>query len=139
FAPLTNPSLVVVVTLNGTRGTSGFGGAAAAPVFKIVAGEALRVLDVPKDLPDEALDGTLVADLEDLAVPDDRPGQLNILEEGDEDPVPTVAAGQHTVPNFKGKTMRAVLAEAAAKGFTVLPAGSGVARVQNPPPGAILQ
>ena len=34
--------------------------------------------------------------------------------------------------------MRAVLAEAAAKGLTVLPDGSGVARVQSPPPGALL-
>src|SRR5262249_43013007 len=30
FAPLTNPAIVVVVTLNGTHGTAGFGGAAAA-------------------------------------------------------------------------------------------------------------
>ena len=45
--------MVVVVTLNGTHGTSGFGGRAAAPVFHAVATEALRVLDVPKDLPDE--------------------------------------------------------------------------------------
>lgn len=42
------------------------------------------------------------------------------------------------VPNFKGKTMRAVLAEAAAKGLSVLPDGSGVARMQNPPPGSVL-
>ena len=35
-------------------------------------------------------------------------------------------------------TMRAVLAEAAAKGLSVLPDGSGIARVQSPPPGAPL-
>ena len=34
------------------------------------------------------------------------------------------------VPNFSGMTMRAVLAEAAAKGLSVLPDGSGIARVQ---------
>jgi hypothetical protein len=33
-------------------------------------------------------------------------------------------------------TMRAVLAAAAAKGLTVVPDGSGVARVQDPPPGS---
>ena len=53
FAPVTNPAIVVVVTLNGTHGDGGFGGVAAAPVFHAVATEALRVLDVPKDLPDE--------------------------------------------------------------------------------------
>jgi len=35
-------------------------------------------------------------------------------------------------------TMRAVLAEAAAKGLFILPDGSGIARVQSPPPGAPL-
>ena len=34
FAPLTNPAVVVVVTLNGTHGEGGFGGYAAAPVFQ---------------------------------------------------------------------------------------------------------
>src|ERR1039458_1688096 len=42
------------------------------------------------------------------------------------------------VPNFRGMTMRAVLAEAAAKGLSILPDGSGVARVQSPPPGTPL-
>ena len=36
FAPLTNPAMVAVVTLNGTHGTAGFGGQAAAPVFHAV-------------------------------------------------------------------------------------------------------
>ena len=54
LAPVTNPAVVVVVTLNGTNGgTAGQGGRVAAPVFRTVAMEALRVLDVPKDLPDE--------------------------------------------------------------------------------------
>ena len=61
FAPVTNPQVVVVVTLNGTHGEAGFGGQAAAPVFKIVAGEALRVFDVPKDLPENTPTPTLVA------------------------------------------------------------------------------
>ena len=53
FAPVTNPAIVIVVTLNGTSGGAGMRRrAAAAPVFKAVATEALRVLDVPKDLPD---------------------------------------------------------------------------------------
>jgi cell division protein FtsI (penicillin-binding protein 3) len=139
FAPLTNPSLVVVVTLNGTHGTAGFGGAAAAPVFRTVATEALRVMDVPKDLIDEPPYPTLRATVDDLAAADDRPDEPNILEEGGDDAPQAPSDGRPTVPNFKGKTMRAVLAEAAAKGLIVLPAGSGVARVQNPPAGAVLQ
>jgi cell division protein FtsI (penicillin-binding protein 3) len=147
FAPLTNPAIVMAVTLNGTHGTAGFGGAAAAPVFHIVAAEALRVLDVPKDLPDEP-PATLVAkggNVSDLADADTESAG-NILEDGDDDQAATLVAaatvpppaGTPLVPNFKGMTMRAVLAEAATKGLTVVPDGSGIARLQTPPAGAIL-
>jgi membrane peptidoglycan carboxypeptidase len=162
FAPVTNPRVVVVVTLNGTRGESGFGGSSAAPVFKIVTAEALRVGEVPKDLP-EAIPNTLVAknaaDLNDLAVSDLERLNEDLLADAEEDvvaaapaplnplaqgppavaaaPVPPKPAGPR-VPNFRGMTMRAVLAEAAAKGLSILPDGSGIARVQSPPPGAPL-
>jgi cell division protein FtsI (penicillin-binding protein 3) len=142
FAPVTNPSIVVVVTLNGTRGEGGFGGVVAAPVFHAVATEALRVLDVPKDIPDE-LPKTLVArneDLDDLADTDSAADEPNILEDADDDEAQaSPSPGLPRVPDFKGKTMRAVLAEAAAKGLTVLPDGSGVARIQVPPAGAVLR
>jgi cell division protein FtsI (penicillin-binding protein 3) len=143
FAPLTNPAMVAVVTLNGTHGTAGFGGLAAAPVFHTVVTEALRVLDVPKDLPDQTPAVNQVASKEeaaDLAIADIGRGQPNILEDGDDDEQPALPdqpAGPK-VPNFRGMTMRAVLAEAAAQGLTVLPDGSGVARVQSPPPGSTL-
>jgi cell division protein FtsI (penicillin-binding protein 3) len=156
FAPLTNPAIVVVVTLNGTHGNSGFGGAAAAPVFKVVAAEALRVLDIPKDLPDDGLQvASVTQDVGDLADAD-LTAQGNILEDGDED-APQVASAHPAlplgpiapaapappdtrprVPDFSGMTMRAVLAQAAAKGIAVVPAGSGVARMQSPPAGSIL-
>lgn len=142
FAPLTNPAIVVVVTLNGTHGTAGFGGQAAAPVFHAVATEALRVLDVPKDLPEPAAP-TLLAKkvVDDLSAGEDTgSGQPNILEDVDDDEQRpgAVAEDGPRVPNFRGKTMRAVLAEAAAKGLNVLPDGSGVARMQAPPPGSVL-
>jgi cell division protein FtsI (penicillin-binding protein 3) len=172
FAPVNNPAIVVVVTLNGTHGEGGFGGIVAAPVFHAVATEALRVLDVPKDLPDEDLPANMLvaanSDANDLAVADADPVGSNILEDGDDEdkpaasvalavlppaeqprpvigpapprkPVPAVPTpALPRVPNFKGKSMRAVLAEASAKGLTVLPDGSGIARIQSPPPGAIL-
>jgi membrane peptidoglycan carboxypeptidase len=56
FAPVTNPQIVIIVTLEDTYGgTSAFGGPVAAPVFREVATSALRFLDVPKDLPEKAL------------------------------------------------------------------------------------
>jgi cell division protein FtsI (penicillin-binding protein 3) len=143
MAPVTNPAIVAVVSLNGTHGEGGFGGVVAAPVFQAVMAEALRVLDTPKDLPDESPVQTLVAnapDLNDLADADDSSDEPNILEDDD---VPAagaapVAPGAPRVPNFRGMSMRAVLAEAAAKGLTVVPAGSGIARLQRPVPGAVL-
>jgi cell division protein FtsI (penicillin-binding protein 3) len=140
IAPLTNPRIVVVVTLNGTHGgEAGFGGVVAAPVFRVVATEALRVLDVPKDLP-ETESAKMPAEKSepayDLADADTRPDAPNILEEGDDENAADPA--QPRAPNFQGMTMRAVLAEASAKGLTVLPNGSGVARIQYPAPGSPL-
>jgi membrane peptidoglycan carboxypeptidase len=55
FAPVANPQIVIAVTLNHTSGGSaGYGGPVAAPVFREVAMDALRMLDVPKDLPEGA-------------------------------------------------------------------------------------
>ena len=141
FAPLTNPALVVVVTLNGTHGEGGFGGVVAAPVFHAVATEALRVMEVPRDLPDQS-PNTVVAskvNADDLADADTSDSD-NVLLAGDEDSPETLVAGVlgPTVPNFRGMNMRAVLAAAAEQGLTILPAGSGIARVQYPPPGAPL-
>jgi cell division protein FtsI (penicillin-binding protein 3) len=138
FAPLTNPAIVVVVTLNGTHGTAGFGGQAAAPVFHAVATEALRVMDVPRDLPDQTPPVQLAKkpEVDDLSIADIGSDQPNILEEGDEDGE-TAPAGPR-VPNFRGMTMRAVLATAASQGLTIVPGGSGVARMQSPPPGSLL-
>ncbi len=154
FSPVTNPAIVVVVTLNGTHGSAGFGGAVAAPVFRRVATEALRVLDVPKDLPDET-EFLHVAknqeDFADLAVADDESGEINILQESEENGAVLTASSQGPapagpmtmsgprVPNFRGKTMREVMAEATAMGLQVVPDGSGTARAQYPAPGAPLQ
>jgi cell division protein FtsI (penicillin-binding protein 3) len=55
FAPVTNPALVVLVTIHNTSGESGQGSDAAAPVFQKIMTEALRMYDVPKDIPEEFL------------------------------------------------------------------------------------
>jgi cell division protein FtsI (penicillin-binding protein 3) len=74
FAPVGNPRVVIAVTLHGTKGGSaGYGGARAAPVFREVAMSALRILDVPKDLPDAVVRASTVKEENDLAAagPDD--------------------------------------------------------------------
>jgi cell division protein FtsI (penicillin-binding protein 3) len=143
FAPVNNPRIVVVVTLNGTSGGSaGYGGAVAAPVFKTIAQEALRVLDVPKDLPDvlpsdEPLDENINEDVNDLSI-----AELAVEPEADlvaasGAPAPIAPSGP-VIPDFHGKTMREVAEEASSMGLTVLFDGSGVAHAQHPAPGAAL-
>jgi cell division protein FtsI (penicillin-binding protein 3) len=157
FMPIQNPELVVIVTLNGTSGNAGFGGAAAGPVFNVVAAEALRILDIPKDLPedpekdDQKKDARPakpdVNETNDLAIADLDPAQPNIME--DEDPELLVAAspaatekpaamGGPRVPNFMGKTVRQVVALASTNGIPVILAGSGLVRDQMPLAGEIL-
>jgi cell division protein FtsI (penicillin-binding protein 3) len=53
FAPVTNPALVVLVTMHKTSGESGQGADTAAPVFSAIMTEALRMLDVPRDIPEQ--------------------------------------------------------------------------------------
>jgi cell division protein FtsI (penicillin-binding protein 3) len=149
FAPVTNPAFIIVVTINGTSGDKGMGGAAAAPVFKAVATEALRVLDVPKDLPDATPEkpDAAPAEIDDLSIADLGSPAPNIMEEvaaqqsATEAPVSPVPAAKDSgpkVPNFRGKTMRAVVEQASAMGLPVLLDGSGIARAQFPAPGSVL-
>jgi len=143
FAPVTNPALVIVITINGTTGSAGYGAGAAAPVFKAVATEALRVLDVPRDLPDAAPEENDLAplDADDVSIADLGSSQPNVMEELsaqlDGAAARTPEDGPK-VPNFRGKTMRAVVEEAASLGVPILLDGNGVARGQAPSPGSVL-
>ncbi|MBB3143224.1 peptidoglycan D,D-transpeptidase FtsI family protein [Halomonas organivorans] len=49
ITPVSDPRLIAVVMIDHPRGDSYYGGAVAAPVFSRVAGNALRILDVPPD------------------------------------------------------------------------------------------
>jgi cell division protein FtsI (penicillin-binding protein 3) len=157
FTPVSNPALVIVVTLNGTTGNSGMGGAASAPAFHNIATEALRLLDVPKDLAEDVpvltAKNDAKTDVSDLAVNEFADAQTNILEEDETAqpavipamsapgtaPVVTAAyeSGPH-VPDLRGMTMRSALAEASQDGFALSFQGSGLVRAQSPPPGAVL-
>jgi cell division protein FtsI (penicillin-binding protein 3) len=168
FTPVTNPRLVILVTVNGTAGDAGMGAAAAAPVFKTIATEALRMLDVPKDIPQELVasakpvknekrveDDLSIADLGGPSIMEEDPGVKQLLAEqmkpvvpkDDEDEIPaapvsgTMAPAPQgpTVPDFRGKSMRDVVEAASADGIEVMIEGSGVARAQLPLPGQPLR
>ncbi len=161
FSPVTNPAVVVVVSLHGTHGEAGYGGPVSAPVFREVAAVALRILNVPKDLPDDAPETSspVQADENDLSiavlsppVPQPLAGALlaqpsaateaesstsDAPDQRSFSQPPEQLAGP-TVPNFRGKSVRDVIEQSAALGIPVEYVGSGVARNQIPPAGAFL-
>ena len=142
FAPVNNPRIVVVVTLNNTPQQ---GGIAAAPVFSKITETALRVLQVPKDDPDNDIHSQ-PAPKEVNEVPEEQPKNLTIKKKEEEpqpepDPIPAsgpVLLAGPRVPDFRGKQMVAVMRESVALGIPVEIVGTGVARDQSPPPGGIL-
>jgi cell division protein FtsI (penicillin-binding protein 3) len=149
FAPLMNARIVVVVTLNGTHGSAGFGGEAAAPVFKAVASEALRLMDVPKDMPEQPAKMFLAKNAPEDAPPvDSAERTFNPLDDEASDdgamataaaPGANAAASGPVAPNFRGMTLRAVMEQATAQGLQILPDGSGLAAAQDPPAGSPLR
>ncbi|MDW8131952.1 MAG: penicillin-binding protein [Bryobacterales bacterium] len=139
FAPVTAPAIVVAVTLNGTRR---YGGEVAAPVFRRVASEALRILNVPRDLPESGPEAPPETDLNDVALtefgqPVEDAGQPE-TPAGAAGPAPAALLTGLLAPDFKGMPLPAVLARAMALGVAVEPVGSGIAREQDPAPGALL-
>lgn len=170
FAPVANPQIVIAVTLNHTSGgTAGYGGPVAAPVFREVAMDALRMLDVPKDLPEGEQRNAAQPSPQNLSKAGlfAPPGQRSVssvtpppVREGasasaeasspdrrlflpeESQPVLTANAqtpGGRRTPDFLGKSVRFVLEESMAAGFPVETHGEGLARSQDPPPGTPLR
>lgn len=136
FAPVTDPRVVVVVTLNRTPKQ---GGIAAAPVFSKVMATALRVLQVPKDEPEKDLAPQKPKTPEVETLPESR--FARVAPEPKETPAPALQAGLligPTVPDFRGKGVLTVLRESASLGLQVQTKGRGVARAQIPAAGTML-
>jgi len=149
FAPLENPAVVVVVTISGTTGIAGFGGAAAGPVFERVMSTALRRLGIVRDVPEEIeeliakqnaaedklskkkdADADTVAELSDPPTPEEMEQAAGQAENLDPD--------APKVPDFAGKTVKDVMEEAAAEGIEIDMIGDGLARGQTPSAGTLL-
>lgn len=131
FTPVNNPRLVTVITINGSNL---YGGVVAAPVFKDVTTSALRILNIPKDLPDEPVKTEkIVASVEaDASFPlltEEKPVE-EVENSGGE-----VTKASLVTPNFAGMTLRAVLELSSQKGFRIDPSGSGLVREQIPAAG----
>jgi cell division protein FtsI (penicillin-binding protein 3) len=136
FAPVTNPALVVLVTVHRTSGESGQGADAAAPVFKAIMTEALRMLDTPKDIPEELeakqkppakekpgeFDDLAIAGLGEKSIMDDDPTVKQLLAdqmkpEADPDAVPPARAAHAAPPKAEPMQLALRVPDAAVPDF----------------------
>lgn len=156
FAPINNPAVTILVSLDSPVGPHE-GGMVAAPVFKRIAEQVLPYLDVPRDVPVNPRliqaayhqrtgdDPGALQDFTpvDFSVqPEPPPAELpagTIRDQADSAPTVTVAAnegGDIDVPDFSGKTMRDVTAMTVRLALDPVLIGSGVAVKQAPAAGA---
>jgi cell division protein FtsI (penicillin-binding protein 3) len=159
FAPINNPAVTILVSLDSPVGLRE-GGQVAAPVFKRVAEQVLAYLDVPRDVPlnpkliqtaymkhasedESALADFSVVDFS--GQPDPSPAASQSAKtEGREQAEPkdqalTVAmdqGGDIELPDFGGKTMRDVTDIALRLGLEPVLVGSNLATNQSPAAGA---
>jgi cell division protein FtsI (penicillin-binding protein 3) len=156
FAPISNPAVTILVSLDSPVGQHE-GGQVAAPVFKRIAEQVLPYLDVPRDVPlaprlmQASYKNRDLADagaLEDFTptdfsgLPDQPPVVIsapNPKERKNESPSVTVAVdegGEIEVPDFSGKTMREVTEACIRLGLEPVLVGTSLATNQAPTAGA---
>ena len=97
FAPVTNPALVVLVTIHNTSGENGQGADAAAPVWSAIMTEALRMMDVRKDIPE-----TLVAKKPAKVKPGEFASDLAIADLGE----PSIMDGDASVKELLAEQVK---------------------------------
>src|SRR5215475_6238210 len=154
FAPINNPAVTILVSLDSPVGEHE-GGQVAAPVFKRVAEHVLPYLDVPRDVPiteklvqasykredlseapDTSLDDFNPVDFN--ATPDSQNSKTSARIEA-QPPSITVAldeGGDVAVPDFHGKTVREVTETCLHLGLNPILIGSSLAQDQSPAAGA---
>jgi cell division protein FtsI (penicillin-binding protein 3) len=159
FAPINNPAVTILVSLDSPVGLHE-GGQVAAPVFKRIAEQVLAYLDVPRDVPlnpkliqraymkqasedPSALEDSSAVDFSGQPDPPptaSQPTKPAGLEQIDfPKPVLTVAVdqgGDIEVPDFSGKTMRDVADISLRLGLDPVLVGSNLATEQSPAAGA---
>jgi cell division protein FtsI (penicillin-binding protein 3) len=127
FAPAEDPRVVALVLIDEPSTTS-YGGVVAAPVFRAIATEALRILDVvPSGEPPH---GPEVA-------PDDEPLPVQRARRPAPAPAPlALLARADGTPSYLGLSLREALTQAHAAGWDVDVDGWGYVTAQRPLPGA---
>lgn len=146
FAPVENPEIACIVSIDEPVGAH-HGGDVAAPIFARVVTAALRQLGVqPADEPPApvAAADTHVFNIAEM-MPDSQ-GAARV-ERNEARPTADVAAnpngatqtrGGIHMPDLRGLSIREALALCAAHGLKIKPSGEGVVTLQSPSPGALV-
>jgi cell division protein FtsI (penicillin-binding protein 3) len=155
FAPISNPAVTILVSLDSPVGLHE-GGQVAAPVFKRIAEQVLAYLDVPRDVPlsarmiQAAYKRQIASEtttLEDFSPtdfsgqPDELPVASNpVAADKPATHAPEVAmapdeGGDISVPDFSGRTMREVTEACLHLGLEPMLVGSNLAVDQHPEAG----
>ncbi|HEY2119433.1 MAG TPA: penicillin-binding protein [Candidatus Acidoferrum sp.] len=161
FAPINNPAVTILVSIDSPAGYPHDGATVSAPVFKRIAEQVLPYLDVPRDVP---LSPQLIqtsyhpaTDTQDSSQDDlatvDFSAQMGTVEDETSSlveaakakaqmqslPEVMVAAdegGGIAVPDFTGKTMREVTESCLRLGLDPVLVGSSLASQQTPVAGS---
>ena len=156
FAPINNPAIAILVSLDSPVGLHE-GGMVAAPVFKRIAEQVLPYLDVPRDVPvgprlvqaafkksgttdNAALEDFTPTDFSGLPEQPSAEAPASKQKES-KSPTPAVTVavdegGDIQVPDFSGKTMRDVTEMCLRLGLDPVLVGSSLATNQMPAAGA---
>ncbi|MBI1910969.1 MAG: transpeptidase family protein [Deltaproteobacteria bacterium] len=126
YVPAKNPRLAILVSIDEPRGEY-YGGLVSAPAFKEIAQESLSYLGV---FP-EKQDGMPKVQYIKNTIQPEPVNELEEAEVASPDPLRPMA-----IPDFTGKTVRAVLRMARERSFEVAVVGSGRAVSQKPAPGS---
>jgi cell division protein FtsI (penicillin-binding protein 3) len=162
FAPINNPAITILVTLDSPIGGHE-GGQVAAPVFKRIAEQVLTYTNVPHDiavstnLHRTAAKNSENQDLDDVSdfnatgvegtnfpeIPNPSPNLSNPTNQADrvfESPTVELEDGAGIpAPQLLGKTVRDVTEQCMKLGLNPTLAGSGVAIDQSPPAGVMIR
>ena len=138
FAPVSDPRIAVVVVIDEPKGQY-YGGEIAAPVFKRIAEQVLRMKSVVPDVPLYAPHYTATpepAKERTSPKPGPKAPDFKVLEaslrEGDKAPP---EFGEIVVPDFVGQSLRQAMNEAGKLGLVALSEGNGRVAGQVPPAG----
>jgi cell division protein FtsI (penicillin-binding protein 3) len=157
FAPINNPAVTILVSIDSPAGYPHDGATVSAPVFKSIAEQVLPYLDVPRDVPlsprllqaayktgretdDTSLDDLTPVDFSaqpEATEESAKPAEHKVIEQK---PLEVTLAvdegGDIAVPDFAGKTMREITEACLRLGLDPVLVGSGVASEQTPEAGA---